>query len=157
MQRGTITYIRHFEQSSHQQADGPLKDVGALPADYGDYDLIICSPYRRCRDTAQLINAAHNRPILIDRRLAEYQGSKTRKSLKLDPVTLRFAPIPGARETWPECAQRLDRHYETVQDRPRRVLIVTHGVVVRYLQLKTQGSSQWARGRDVPFGQGFTV
>lgn len=150
-----ITYIRHFEQRNHAVADPPLKPVRAPLPDYGEFDLIVCSPYRRCRETAQLINAGKNRPIVVDVRLSEYQGQR-RRTCKLEPQTVAHGPVPGPNEPWEDCQARLDAHYEACQQRPGRVLVVTHGICVRYLQIKVEGRSPWVRGRHVPFGQGFS-
>ena len=99
--RRRLIYIRHFEQSSHACADPPLKRSDENIANPGPYDRIICSPYLRCRATAQLINdawAGGERPITVDVRLAEFQGAKTRKRFKLDATSRQFGEVPPPRK-----------------------------------------------------------
>jgi broad specificity phosphatase PhoE len=152
----SITYIRHCEQTSHRIADPPLKRPAGPVAVDGDapYDQILCSPYLRCRQTAQLLRPPV--PITVDARLSEYHGHKQRRGpLRLHDTTPP-AGVPGLDERWQECAHRLDEFAEYVQTLRGRVLVVTHGVVVRYMQTKLRGHTEWPRGRDVPFGAGFT-
>lgn len=157
--RRRLIYIRHFEQSSHACADPPLKRSDENIANPGPYDRIICSPYLRCRATAQLINdawAGGERPITVDVRLAEFQGAKTRKRFKLDATSRQFGEVAPPQETWAQCAARLDAHLAYARSLSGTTLVVTHGVVVRYAQHQLQGQTRFARGRNVPFGGGFS-
>jgi len=157
----SVTFIRHFQQSTHSIADPVLKQPVRACTPGEHYDLIVCSPYRRCRETAAWINAATGRdtPIIVDHRLSEFQGSKRRRSFNLDRSTVNYGPIPGTDEDWDDCARRLDSQYASLQQHAgrRTILVVTHGVCVRYLKLKLEGKTTWKRGRDVPFGRGFIV
>ncbi len=152
----SITYVRHCEQKTHRQADPPLRLL-ARPAGHDDaaYTQILCSPYQRCRQTAELLRTA-DCPVSLDARLSEYHGHKRRRGpLKLHATTPP-TDVPGPDESWQACAARLDAFAEYVQTLPGRVLVVTHGVCVRYMQAKLRGHTVWTRGRDVPFGGGFT-
>lgn len=151
-----ITYIRHFEQVSHRTVDSPIKPISLPISTQYEYDYIISSPYLRCRQTAELINN-NNKPIYIDVRLSEYQGHKNLKSFKIDPSSLVFGPIPGPNETWDSCAKRLDDHLNYILSLSGNILIVTHGIVFRYMQQKFFGYSSYAKGRNVPYGGGFTI
>lgn len=148
----TITYIRHFEQTSHRIIDAPIKPILSIP-EY-EFDYIICSPYLRCRQTAEIISK--NKPIYIDVRLSEYQSHKHLKNFKVESSSLVFGSLPNPNESWEDCAKRLDEHLNYVQSLSGNVLIITHGIVVRYIQQKLYGQSQFAKGRNVPFGGGFS-
>ena len=170
----TVTYIRHFKQLSHRNTDSKINTKSLPnPIPAFEYDLILCSPYLRCRQTAELINV-RNKPIEIDSNLSEYQGHKKLKLLKLTPSTQQYE-IPVLDETWEECDERLNRHIENVNTKNNvKILVITHGIVVNYMQehfikrscCKQQdlcdkyyhmGYKTHKRGRDVPFGKGFTV
>jgi broad specificity phosphatase PhoE len=150
----TITYIRHFEQSSHRIVDSEIKSPYLV--DY-QYDYIISSPYLRCRQTAEFINSNTQKPIYVDVRISEYQGDKNLKTMNFDPSTLVFGPIPDNTETWEQCSKRLDDHLNYILSLQGNVLIITHGIVVRYMEEKFFGRSQYSRGRHVPFGRGFEI
>jgi phosphohistidine phosphatase SixA len=94
----TVTYIRHFKQISHKNTDSEI-NTRTLPNPIPtfEYDLILCSPYLRCRQTANLINT-QNKPIVIDSNLSEYQGHKNLKELRLTPSTKQHE-IPSLNET----------------------------------------------------------
>lgn len=150
----SVTYIRHFEQAGHGLFDPPLKHQPYPRRHCAQrYDLIVTSPYLRCRQTAEACAAGWETPILVDYRLCEYRGAKKNdRSLRMIVAT----GFPDANETWRECERRLD-DFHTHLPEGARVLVVTHGVCVRYMQMKLEGSSPYSRGRRVPFGEGFTV
>lgn len=150
-----VTYIRHLRQTSHNSADAPL--VSGQQVTSKEYDYVLCSPYLRCRQTLQLYNYEPD----VDVRLCEYEGAKNLKTFKLHPSTLNSLPRgitpPGPSETWEQCASRIDSVMTDIERLGGRVLVVTHGIVVRYAQQKLCGSSPYRRGRDVPYGGGFTA
>lgn len=162
----SITFIRHFEQESHRVVDSPIRPIKNIPRLDGVPDLVICSPYLRCRQTAD--SYAEFSTLQMDPRICEYQGHKKQKKFALDKSTmylfetgkLNLQDIPTFTETWEECRDRID---EFVVDLCKlsldykNILVVTHGVIVRYLELKLCGDSPFKRGRDVDFGGGFTV
>lgn len=151
-----VTFLRHFEQRSHREADPPLKQrTHRAKLKISPCDRIINSPYRRCRETAQLMGF-HQTPLVIDTRLCEYQGAKKRREFALEEETLAHGLVPGSDETWTQCAARLDAFLEYLQTLPGHTVVVTHGIVVRYAQERLCGASEFRRGRDVPFGGGFT-
>lgn len=147
----TITYIRHFEQCAHNEFDPPLKRQ-PYPRRYRtqQHDVIVCSPYLRCRQTAQACAAGWETPIVVDYRLCEYRGGKN------DRRTIIATGFPDCREPWAECEARLDDFHAHLPE-GARILVITHGICVRYMQMKLEGSSPYSRGRRVPFGEGFTV
>lgn len=150
-----ITYIRHFEQSGHGEFDPPLKRQ-PYPRRHRtqQYDVIVCSPYQRCRQTALACAAGWGTPVIVDYRLCEYRGGK-----KHDRRMIIATKFPDCSESWAACEARLDDFHAHLPEGARqpRVLVVTHGVCVRYMQVKLEGSSPYSRGRQVPYGEGFTV
>lgn len=181
----SVTFVRHFEQNSHRVCDSDLKRPLTRHAIPGSalrhYDAIICSPYARCRASARLWqeSLAHlcHPPCLVDARLSKYQGGKQKRAKRVSGAgkhkkknqfylksctraSVAADAIPGPDETWEACESRLNAHWEQLQQRlgrGQRILVVTHGIVVRYMQLKLSGHSPYNCGRDVPFGgTGFT-
>ena len=150
-----LIYLRHAKQTNHRLTDPPIQDVPInLPFNI-TYDAIITSPYVRTRQTAQKLNI-HNKPIYIDFRISEFSFGK-RKPFLLDPSSLAWGPVPGPDETWDEFTERVDKHYEYVKTLSGNTLIITHGLVVKYLEEKLTGVTKYARGRDVPHLWGFVV
>lgn len=166
----SVIFVRHFEQSAHR-TDPPLKkDVVVAPTGAADWsggcDRVYCSPYRRCRETAEKICNYYGtaRSLKVDVRLSEFHGGKKLNGkFQLDSSTVYYSDkIPGASETWPQCAARLDAFLAELRHMPapeqaETLLVVTHGVAVRYAQEQLIGHTEWSRGRDVPYGGGFTV
>lgn len=157
----SITYIRHFKQISHKTIDSSI-NIKFAPTNFDiEYDYIICSPYLRCRQTAELINkiTGSNKFIYIDVNLSEYQGHKKLKSLKLEKSTQEHGDIPPHNETWEECEKRLTNHISSdiCSVASENILVITHGIIVKYMEEKYTGFTSYTRGRDVPFGKGFTI
>lgn len=152
----TVTYIRHAKQTSHQMLDPPIQLPPPTPGLV--YDRIICSPYLRCRQTATYFSTPN--PILVDVRISEYHGHKSKKRIStMDSSSLTFGPIPLLTESWPECQHRLEEHWKWVASisDASNILVVTHGVVVNYMHEKFTGQKLRPRGRDVGFGTGFSI
>ena len=143
-------YIRHAQQISTLFVDPPLKSFD-LPSVTEDFDLVITSPYLRCRQTSQILSKG--RPIYIDVRISEYLGNKN----KIIDFDLNTQPIPPVNETLEEFTHRVDDHFNSIKDLPYRILIVTHSIVVRYLYQKLTGLTLVLHGKDVPFLNGFIL
>lgn len=152
-----ITFRRHFQQTSHSLPDPPLQR-GAGPQAPLHFDLLLCSPYLRCRQSALLLNPGDAAPMVVDPRLSEFQGHKTRPHTAQDLAlsTQAYGSLPDRTEQWSACAQRLEAWWAWALSLRGDLLVVTHGIVVRYFQLKLRGATEWRRGRDVPYGGGFT-
>ena len=157
----TVTYIRHLQQTSHRIVDAPLKNKEEHTLCDSKYDVIITSPYLRSRQTAKLYEQSRTtsnyKELVVDVNLCEYHGHKALMKFNLDGVTSSFGNIPDSSETWEQCAQRLDTHIETILNLKGNVLVVAHGIVVNYVEEKLLGKSSYKRGKDVPYGGGFTV
>lgn len=143
-----VTFIRHQQQKNHD-LDPEIIDTFEIPK--YDYDIIICSPYLRCRQTAFLFSKEN---IYVDVRLSEYRRYKKGN---LDASTLLYPNIP-LDENWTDFTQRVDDFCDYLfRNLTCNALIITHGIVIRYLEEKLIGSSNYKRGRNVPFMSGFTI
>lgn len=163
-----ITYIRHAKQTSHAYIDPPIINTGLNKKIDTEYDLIICSPYLRCRQTAQKINVK-NVPIYVDVRLAEYQYvGKNHKYNEYDNQTLEYGDIPSCGETWEEFMLRIESMHEYIINyvsslskesnyKNIKICVVTHGIVVKSLNDALNVGNFYRRGRDVPFTEGFSI
>lgn len=152
----TLTYIRHAEQTAHNIRDPHIKPFD--PKNYSYiFDLIITSPYLRTRETAIILNT-QDKPIYVDTKISEYLSPKSRHQIKtLDPSTEVYAPIPDYGESWDQFTKRIDEHFSYVQTFNQNILIVTHGLVVKYLHEKLTGTDIFGRGRNVPYITGFSM
>lgn len=156
--RRTVTFVRHLKQT-HHATDPPLKSVKEALPRYR-FQRILCSPYLRCRQTAQRFIEFSDAfvPMKVEPCLSEYQGGKSaRRLFRLDGTTSLHEPIPGPLEHWVQFERRMETLLGIIRSHEGDLLIVTHGVVVRYMQQRLCGKSPYTRGRHVPFGRGFSV
>jgi broad specificity phosphatase PhoE len=149
-----LTYIRHAEQTSHNIRDPHIKPFSVCNFNY-TFDLIVVSPYMRTRETAVALNMDH-KPIYVDPRISEYL-SKLHIDTCLDPSSVKYGPIPGYNESWDAFTARVDAHFADMKHSDQNVLIVAHGIVVKYLREKLTAIEIYGRGRNVPFVSGFSV
>ena len=103
-------------------------------------DLIIVSPLKRARHTAEIINRECNAPVIIDDRLTEqnygiYEGAH-RKSEGFLENKRRFAfKYPGG-ESMMQVGYRVYSLLNEIKEKygDRKVLLVTHGGVCRIIK-----------------------
>lgn len=96
-------------------------------------DLIICSPLKRARKTAEIINEGRNIPIIFDnqiieRNFGEFEGEK----IKFDEfwdynVTQKYQKAETIQEIISRISNFLDKIKEEYKD--KNILLVTHGGV----------------------------
>jgi len=135
-----ITYVRHAEQVDHSGDADIYPNFPAWAFNY-DYDVIVCSPYLRCRRTAEILNT-RNVPVIIDSRVREYEAHK-KSNPQITAETRAYDPIDldnMMRETRAELAARIEDHLRTIVGEIEalgyaspKILVVTHGVVVKYI------------------------
>lgn len=154
-----IDLLRHGdtgERSYRGQLDDALSPLGwtqLRAAIFGRvWDAIVTSPLRRCSEFASDLATARRVPLRVDPRLAEYhfgdwQGVPIETLAKdqgdalarfwADPVS--HAP-PGA-ESFAGFRQRLCAALDdiAVQAASQRVLVLTHGGVIRLLRCEAEG------------------
>lgn len=150
-----ITFIRH-QQQTHHSLDPNIIDISEIP-EY-KYDIIICSPYRRCRETAIAFSKNGQTSIYVDIRISEFHGNKKIRGSFSDSTKeyLKYGEIP-LHEDWENFTKRVDDFCNSLLPIKGNVLIVTHGIVVKYLEEKLLGTTTYKRGRHVPFMKGFTL
>ena len=98
-----------------------------------DIDLIICSPLKRARKTAEIINEGRNIPIIfeeqiIERNFVEFEGEK----IKFDEFwDYNLTPNYQRAETIKEIISRISNFLDKIKEeyKNKNVLLVTHGGV----------------------------
>ena len=142
-------YIRHSDKmykNGPRGHDPPLTDRGRgrvgtfgcqLYQRYGMPSTIICSPFLRCRETAELLHRAVYEQtgvrvgIKCDKDISEYLGNRVDEELMVTEITLLFQPPHP--ETFHEMEQRVHHHNDRMRDYDltrRPVWIVTHGLII---------------------------
>lgn len=152
-----LTVIRHARQTIAGRLDPPLAAHQTAPAylQMDSYQLIICSPYLRTRQTVELLGPS-KAPCRLDARLSEFLGNP--KAGRYHADALQCGGIPEASESWEAFAARVEDFIASLRflSPGTEVLIVTHGLVVKYLaQRLLPDQSLYPRGRDVPYMGGL--
>ena len=156
MPGGNLVYLdllRHGETEGGARyrgtTDDPLTAAGweqmwAAVNDNARWNGIVSSPLRRCAEFARALARQRSMPLTLDPRLAEmhfgaWEGRSAAELMSADPEALaRFwhnpaahAP-PGAEPLTRFAARVLEAWHGIVRAHPgRRVLLVTHGGVIR--------------------------
>lgn len=122
------------------RADIELNEVGIKQAKQTkeelkniDIDLIICSPLKRAKKTAEIINEGRNIPIIFDdqiieRNFGEFEGEK----IKFDEFwDYNAHPRYQRAETIQEIISRISNFLDKIKEeyKDKNVLLVTHGGV----------------------------
>lgn len=152
--RSTVYVVRHARQTEPGTLDPPIVP-GQIPPEI-DFNYIITSPYKRTRQTAALFNNKGVK-IYVDPRISEYHAQKHRPG-KYGKGTLLYGHIPGDHETWNEFTDRIEAFVSYLSNFPEtKILVVTHGLVVKYIYDKYNNTPIYARGRNVPFMRGLVL
>jgi broad specificity phosphatase PhoE len=154
-----LLVVRHGRTASNAEGryqgsiDTDLDDVGvaqahaldgALPR---DLDLVVCSPMRRARRTAEILCAARDLPLVVDARFRErsvgiYEGLTVAEIRERHPdlwarnVTRRWAEAPPDGESIGALFARLAAGLAALRDEhgDGRVVLVAHGFVSKALR-----------------------
>lgn len=142
-------YLRHSDKeykNGDRGFDPPLTNKGrskviplgiALLQRYGIPTTIICSPYLRCRETAELLHRAifdktkQRVGIRCDPSISEYLGNHPGQPFIVSDETRAYNPPQT--ETFYQMESRVHTHNDRMRDfdRDRRpVWIVTHGLII---------------------------
>ncbi len=144
-------YIRHADKEyANGDADLYKHDPGIttsgvkktkmvarhLVDQWGEPDRIIVSPYRRTRETAQIMNGilSEKVPMHIDSELSEYLGNHRTVPIDVTEDTLTYDPPHP--ETFPEMKTRVRKHHSKITSYARKkdqgvIWIVTHGLIIK--------------------------
>ena len=123
-----------INETGIMQAEKASKEVEKL-----DIDLVICSPLKRTRHTAEIVNV-NNIPVIYDDRFVERDsGELTLKSIDDDDreeywnyYSTRFEDLKNL-ETVPELFDRIRVALDDIKEKykDKNILIVTHNGVAR--------------------------
>lgn len=95
---------------------------------------IICSPFLRCRQTAEFIQEKIGiDKIIIDPDLREFLGNQKGKNLSLDPQTFDFIYNENIYETYEDFIVRIKKIERKEYLYEKGVLIVSHSLVLKTL------------------------
>ena len=96
-------------------------------------EYIVCSPFLRCRQTAQILSGGQI-PIYIDASLREFLGNADENKIEIDPITQQHTATSNLKlkETEDEFIQRCKQIPKLDFWKPG-VWIVTHGFVIKTL------------------------
>jgi broad specificity phosphatase PhoE len=146
-------YIRHAEKeydngkAINYKHDPGITEIGKLGcietakeliSKYGLPDLIICSPYRRARETANLMNSyliSIGKPSIIycDKSISEYLGNHRNVKLDVTEDTLKFNPPHP--ENFHQMKERVKTHNMNITQNyninMKRTWIITHGLIIK--------------------------
>lgn len=118
----------------------------------GQWDLIVSSPLARCRDFAQALAAEQGAGLQLEERFREmafgsWEGRSAAEILKDDPASLQafwsdpLANAPPEGESLAQMRARVERGWQALCDQQagRRVLVITHGGVIRLILARLLG------------------
>lgn len=146
-----VYFVRHgetdynIEQIIQGQLDIPLNQTGIKQAEElaesmkdVHIDVIYCSPLRRTKVTADIINKYHNVKVIYDDRLKEFYGGKFQgfRFKDLSPeqkYAIQFEPHKYDAESTEDFYNRAVEFYKEVEHSDKTVLIVSHGGVWRHI------------------------
>ncbi len=124
-----------------------LKEAAHIKS-IGGIDMIVASPFKRTKQTAEILSQALGVEVIFDDRLVElqcgtYDGRSYEDFDRDYPFHTRWTKMPPGAETW---EQAKDRLMEAISDlnskhQGKKILIVSHGDPLRALQ-KSFGSER---------------
>jgi hypothetical protein len=160
-------YIRHankeYKNSSTINQDPNITNKGRRESKivgsklieiWGIPDLIITSPYLRCRETTHEMIGEHKVRIIVDSNISEYMGHQKHKNILLTDETQSYSPPMD--NTINDLIFRTIDHNEQfsyLNSTKCVVWIITHSFFMHHLRL-TLGLSKTPRTKEL---SGFTV
>ncbi len=130
----------NVEGKTQGRADIELNEVGISQAKQTkealknkNIDLIICSPLKRAKQTAEIINEGRNIPIIYDEQIMERNfGEFEGKKIKFDEFwDYNINPKYEKAETIKEIIGRISNFLDGIKGKykDKNILLVTHGGV----------------------------
>jgi broad specificity phosphatase PhoE len=126
-------------------------------------DLCVTSAFERTRETADLALAGRNvsrlvLPELNDIRFGEFEGRALTDYRTWAHAHTPEEEVPGGGESRVETIRRYVDGYRIVLGRPERtILVVAHGLPVRYVLDAVDGTGPVAKIKQVPYAEPFPV
>jgi broad specificity phosphatase PhoE len=126
-------------------------------------DLCVTSEFERARETADF--ALEGRPVsrlvlpgLNDIRFGEFEGRALTDYREWAHTHAPEDEAPGGGESRVETIRRYVEAYREILARPERtILVVAHGLPVRYVLDAVEGTTPVAKVRQVPYAEPFPV
>lgn len=110
------------------------------------YDLVICSPMKRAKQTAEIINEGRDIPIITDerireRKLGDYEGRDVTEEMENNIWNYKLNyNIPNG-ENLHDFEKRIDEFFEDIKEKyhDKSVLIVAHGGIAKVIKAHLYG------------------
>ncbi len=128
----TITLMRHAESEAAAQykdiLDSSLSERGKQQASEltGHYDLVICTPLCRTRETVEHSNITYSKLIVLEE--AREMKMRTKYNYLKGEHT-----IPESKEKFVKRMERLEEMLVDLSKSYKEILVVCHAFVIRYL------------------------
>jgi broad specificity phosphatase PhoE len=136
--------------------------LGELLADT-ELDLCVTSEFERTHETADLALAGRDVPRLVlpglnDIRFGEFEGGPLRDYRAWARRHGPTNPVPGGGESRVETVRRYVESYRRILERPERtILVVAHGLPVRYALDAAAGRPPAPAVEQVPYAEPFAL
>lgn len=110
------------------------------------YDLVICSPMKRAKQTAEIINEGRDIPIITDerireRKLGDYEGRDVTEEMENNIWDYKLNyNIPNG-ENLHDFEKRIDEFFDDIKEKyhDKSVLIVAHGGIAKVIKSHLYG------------------
>jgi broad specificity phosphatase PhoE len=126
-------------------------------------DLCVTSEFERARETADIALEGRETPRLVlpelnDIRFGEFEGRALTDYRAWAHAHSPTDPAPGGGDSRAETVARYVRAYRTILARPEEtILVVAHGLPVRYVLEALEGHTPAAAVAQVPYAQAFRI
>jgi broad specificity phosphatase PhoE len=126
-------------------------------------DLCVTSEFERARETADIALQGRDAPRLVlpdlnDIRFGEFEGRALTDYRAWAHSHSPTDPAPGGGDSRVETVARYVRAYRTILARPEEtILVVAHGLPVRYVLEALEGRTPAAVVAQVPYAQAFRI
>ena len=136
--------------------------LGELLADT-ELDLCVTSEFQRARETADLALAGRDVPRLVlpevdDVRFGSFEGGTLADYRKWAAANEPTVEAPGGGESRSATVARYVRAYRTILARPERtILVVAHGLPIRYVLNALYGRAPEALVDQVPYAEPYRI
>ena len=110
------------------------------------YDLVICSPMKRAKQTAEIINEGRDIPIITDerireRKLGDYEGRDVTEEMENNIWDYKLNYNISNGENLHDFEKRIDEFFDDIKEKyhDKSVLIVAHGGIAKVIKAHLYG------------------